>query len=94
MRTGRYGAWFSTVAGQMLTWHHAWPLQMMHGLLTHSAADIVRELDIHWVVHRIVQDQLDYGVSKNSTDDDKAHCMDLSCIHWIRYTDQRQLFWS
>ena len=33
----------------------------MHGIQTRSAADIARVLDIHWVVHRIVQDQLDYG---------------------------------
>jgi len=32
----------------------------MHGVQTRPAADIYRELDIHWVVHRIVQDQLDY----------------------------------
>ena len=76
MKTGRYGAWLSTVVGQMLTLHQACPLQIMHGLLTCSAADIVRELDIHCVVHRIVQDQLDYRemcahwVSKNPTDDD------------------------
>ena len=41
------------------------------------------ELDIHWVVHRIVQDQLDYRdvcvnwVPKNTTDDKKVHCMGL-----------------
>jgi hypothetical protein len=46
----------------------------------HSAADI------HWEVHRIVQDQLDYRevcaywVPKNLTDDDKAHCMGLVSI--------------
>jgi len=56
---------------------------MMHGVQTRSAADVARELDIHWVVHRIVQDQLDYrGVCahwgpKNHTDDDKTHCMGL-----------------
>ena len=27
---------------------------------TRSAVDVARELDIHWVVHRIVQNQLDY----------------------------------
>ena len=53
----------------------------MRGVQTHSAADIARELYIHWVVHRIVQDQLDYfevcvhWVPKNPADDDKAHCM-------------------
>ena len=83
MKRGRYGAWLSTVAGQMLTWHEACPLQMMHGLRKGSAADIVRELDIHWVVHKIVQKELDYRemcahwVSKNPTDDDKAHCIGL-----------------
>ena len=35
-------------------------LQMMSGVQTCSAADVARELDFHWVVHRIVQDQLDY----------------------------------
>ena len=56
---------------------------MMHGVQTRSAADITREIDIHWVVHRIVQDQLYYRevcahwVPKNPTDDDKAYCMGL-----------------
>ena len=55
----------------------------MHGIQTHLAADIAGEVDIHWVVHRIVQDQLDYTevcvhwVPKYPTDDDKAHCMGL-----------------
>ena len=50
----------------------------------HSAVDVARELDIQWVVHRIVWDQLDYREvcvcklgAKNPTDDDKAHCMGL-----------------
>ena len=53
---------------------------MMRGIQTHSAADI------HWEVHRIVQDQLDYRevcaywVPKNLTVDDKAHCMGLVSI--------------
>ena len=56
---------------------------MKRGVQTRSAADIARELDIHWVVHRIVRDQLDYRevcahwVPKHPTDDDKAHCMGL-----------------
>jgi hypothetical protein len=33
---------------------------MMRGVQMCYAADIARELDIHWVVHRIVWDQLDY----------------------------------
>ena len=33
---------------------------MMCGIQTHSAADVARELDIHWILHRIVWDQLDY----------------------------------
>ena len=57
MKTGRYRAWLSTVAGQSLTGSDLGtkhdPLQMMHGVQTRSAAD-VRELDIHWAVHRIV----------------------------------------
>ena len=83
MKTGRYGAWCSTMAGQMLTWAPGMSTRMLCGVQTHSAADIARQLDIHWVVHRIVWDQLDYrevcahGVPKNSTDDDKAHCMGL-----------------
>jgi hypothetical protein len=58
------------------------------------------ELDSHWVVHRIVRDQLDYRevcvkqAPKNPTYDDKAHCMGLSCIHWTCYIDQRGQFWS
>jgi len=31
-------------------------MQMMRGIQTRSAADFARELDIHWVVHRIVRD--------------------------------------
>ena len=38
--------------------HQACPLQMIRGIQTCSAADIARELDIDWVVHRIVRDQL------------------------------------
>jgi len=33
---------------------------MMRDVQTCSSADIARELDIHWVVHKIVRDQLDY----------------------------------
>jgi hypothetical protein len=40
--------------------HQACALQVMCGVQTHSAADVTKELDIHWIVHRIVQDQLDY----------------------------------
>jgi hypothetical protein len=56
---------------------------MMCGLQTHSAADVARELDIRWVVHRDVWGQLDYRevcahwVPENPTDDDRAHCMGL-----------------
>ena len=55
----------------------------MHGVQTCLAADVARELDIPWVVHRIVRDQQDYRevcahwVPKNPTDGDKAHCMEL-----------------
>ena len=75
--------------------HQACPLQMMRGVQTCSAADTARELDIDWVVHRTIQNQLDYRevcahwVPKNPTDDDKGHCMGLSCFHWTCYTDQR-----
>jgi len=59
-------------------WHQACPLQMMRGVQTRSATDVARELDIHWVVHRIVWDQLDYRevcvnwVPKNPTDYDNS----------------------
>ena len=82
MKAGRYGAWLSTVAGEMLTGHQACSLQMMCGVQTRLATDIARGLDIHWVVHRIVWDQLEYRevcahwVPKNPTDDDKD-CMGL-----------------
>ena len=55
----------------------------MCGVQTCSAADVARELDVHWVVHRIVRDQLDYREvcahwgPKNPTGDDKTHCMGL-----------------
>jgi len=83
--TGRYGAWLSTVAGQMLTGSDLGTKHVHHmgGVQTRSTADVPRELDIHWVVHRIVRDQLDYGevcahwVPKNPKDDDKVHCMGL-----------------
>ena len=69
----------------------------MRGVQTRSAADIARELDIHWVVHRIVQDQLDYREDRahwmpnNPTDDDKD-CMGLygpflyplDTLHWSK----------
>jgi len=63
-------------------WCQACPLQMMCGIQTHSAADVARELDIHWILHRIAWDQLDYRDvcklgAKNRTDDDKAHCLGL-----------------
>jgi len=41
---------------------------MMHGVQTRSGADVARELDIHWVVRRIVCDQLDYREV---------------CTHWV-----------
>ena len=71
----------------------------MCGVQTCSAADIARELDIHWVEHRIVWNQLDYRevcvywVTKNPKHDNKSHCMGLPCICWTYYTDQREHFW-
>ena len=81
MKTGIYGAWLSTVAGQtwvpsMSTTDNAWRTD-------YSVADVDREMDIDCVVHIIVWDQLDYRevcanwVPKNPTDDDKVHCMGL-----------------
>jgi hypothetical protein len=58
VKTGRYSVWVSTVAGHV--GHQACPLQMMCIVQTGSAADVARELDIHWVVHRIVWDLLYY----------------------------------
>ena len=89
MKAGSCGAWLSTVAGQIL-----------RGVQTRSAADIARELDIRWVVHRNVQDQLDYRevhahwMPKNPTDDDKdfVGLYGSFCIHWTSYTDQRDSF--
>ena len=62
-KTGIHGAWLSTVAGQMLSGsdlgtkhvHYRWCVAYRR-----SAADVARVLDIHWVVHRIVWDKLDY----------------------------------
>ena len=79
--------------------HQACPLQMMRGIQTCSAADIATALDIDCILHTVVWDQPDYRevcahwVPKNPTDDDKVHCMGLSCIHWTCYTDQREQFW-
>ena len=61
--------------------HQACPLQMMHGIQTCSAADIARELDIHWV-------------TKNPTGENRGHCMGLSVpflflldmLHWTKRT--------
>ena len=81
MKTGRHGG-MAFNSGRTDVGHHACPLQMMRGIQTCSAGD-TRELDIRWVVHRIVWDQLDYRevcahwVPKNPTDDDKVHCMGL-----------------
>jgi len=80
--------------------HQACPLQMMCGIQTCSAADIARELDIDWVVHRIVQDQLDYRevcahwVPKNPTDDDKATVWAFLVSIGHVDTDQGEQFWS
>jgi hypothetical protein len=54
---------------------------MMRGVQTRSAADIARELNIHWLVHRIVLDKLGYREvcahwgPKDATDDDKTRCI-------------------
>jgi len=100
MQTGRYGgiAFSSgrTVVDRYWPGHQACPLQTMRGVQTISAAEVARELDICWVVHRIVWDQLDYRevcahwVPKNPTDDDRGHCMGLygpflypfDMLHW------------
>ncbi len=80
MKTGSYGAWLSTVAGQ--TWVPSMST-IMCGIQTCSVVDVDREIDIDWVVHRIVRDQLDYRevcanwVPKNPTDNDEVHCMGL-----------------
>jgi len=75
---------------------------MMHGVETRSAADVARELDIHWVVHRNVRDQLDYRevcahwvpkIPQMITKLIVWDCMGLPCIHWTYYTDQREQFW-
>ena len=104
MPTGRYsGIAFNsgrTDVDRYWPGHQACPLQMMCGVQTRSATDVARELDIRWVVHRIVWDQLDYRevcahwVPKNPTDDDGAHWMGLSSMHLTCYTDQREQFWS
>ena len=100
MKRGRYGgmAFNSGRTDVDRYWprHQTCPLQIMCGVQTHSAADVARELDIHWIVHRIVRDQLDYRevcahwVPKNPTD--KAHCMGLyapflcpfDMLHWSK----------
>jgi len=75
----------------------------MFGVQTGSAADIARELDLHWVVHRIVWDQLYtekcvhtgcQRIPQMMTKLNVWDCMGLSCIHWTCYTDQSEQFWS
>ena len=97
MKTGRYGAWLSTVVGQMLTATWAPSMSTTDDAWCTDTFSCL-ELDIHWVVHRIVRDQLDYRevcvnwVPKNPTDDDKAHCMGLcgpflyplNMLHWSK----------
>jgi len=55
---------------------------------TCSAADIARELDIHWVVHRILRINriTEHWVPNNATDDDKVHCMGL-CEPFLYHLD-------
>ena len=70
--------------------HQALPLLMMRGVQTRSAADVARELDMHWVARRIVQDRLDYRevchrIPQMMT---KLIVCDSTC-----YTDQRGQFW-
>ena len=70
-----YQQWQDMLAPSMSTTDDAWRTDLF--------SPVARELDIQWVVHRIVWDQLDYGevcvnwVPKNPTDDDKAHCVGL-----------------
>ena len=79
------------------------PLQMMHGVQTCSAADVARDLDIHWTVHRIIRDQLGYRevcahgcqkILKVMTKLIAWECVGLSCIHLICYTDQTAQLWN
>jgi len=90
---------------QVVTWapsiiHYRWCVAYRHiQLLTFD-----RGLDIHWEVHRIVRNLLDYRevcahwVPENPTDDDRAHCMGLygpflyplDMLHWSK----GEKFWS
>ena len=71
-----YQEWQDMLAPSMCTTDDAWHTDVF-------SCYIARELDIHWVVHIIVWDQLDYRevcahwVPNNATDDDKAHCMGM-----------------
>ena len=47
---------------------------MMHGIQIRSAADVARELDIHWEVHRIVQGPT--GLQR------------IVCVNWVQRTPQ------
>jgi len=57
-------------------WHQTCPLQMMHGIQTHSGVDVARELDIYWVVHRMVWDELDYREV---------------CVNWVQRIPQMMI---
>jgi hypothetical protein len=93
MKTGRYVAWLSAVAGHV--GHQACALWMVCGVQTHSTANVTKELDIHRVLHRIVWDQLDYRevcahrMSKNPTYDGMSHYGPCTC-----FADKREQFWS
>ena len=64
---------------------------MMCGVQTRTAADIARELDIHWLVHRIVCVHTGcQRIPKLMTQLIVWDCMGLSFIHWTCFTDQKR----
>jgi len=60
-------------------------LQMMHGVQTCSAADVAKELNIHWVVHRIVWGQLDYREACVHLVPKNLQCVSVASFFQILY---------
>ena len=90
MKTGSYSAWLSPVTGQTLTWAPSTSTTDDAWRTDTFSCWCARELDMHWVARRIVQDRLDYRevchrIPQMMT---KLIVCDSTC-----YTDQRGQFW-
>ena len=83
MKTDRYGAWLSAVAGptwapSMFTTDDAWHTDMFSCWHCQRARNSLGAKESHQMMTKIIV----------------WDCMGLSCFHWTCYTDQREKFWS